>query len=105
MVLNCAFAVPRFTRLFVFGAIYEPANPFSGAKVIFPVVPPPIVRELLLSDWMDPEGGSESIRRLKRAGNHNTRMFIIPNAGHHGTWPSVKGHGLTRIPKSIWTTA
>ena len=35
-------------------------------------------------DWMDPEGGAESVRRLREAGNSHARMYIIKNAGHHG---------------------
>ncbi|TFK86498.1 alpha/beta-hydrolase [Polyporus arcularius HHB13444] len=34
-------------------------------------------------DWMDPEGGKESVERLRQAGNGNGRMYIIPHAGHH----------------------
>ena len=33
---------------------------------------------------MDPEGGAQSIERLKEAGNDNASMYIIQNAGHHG---------------------
>jgi len=34
-------------------------------------------------DWMDPNGGYESVRRLKSAGNHEAKTYIVPNAGHH----------------------
>ncbi|KAF4619359.1 hypothetical protein D9613_005546 [Agrocybe pediades] len=34
-------------------------------------------------DWMDPVGGQESVRQLKKAGNPNAKMYIISNAGHH----------------------
>ncbi|KAH9938464.1 alpha/beta-hydrolase [Fomitopsis serialis] len=34
-------------------------------------------------DWMDPEGGSEAIERLRQAGNGDGKMYIIPHAGHH----------------------
>jgi len=34
-------------------------------------------------DWMDPEGGSESVERLRQAGNGQGRMYIVNNAGHH----------------------
>ncbi|THV05495.1 alpha/beta-hydrolase [Dendrothele bispora CBS 962.96] len=34
-------------------------------------------------DWMDPEGGRESVERLRQAGNGQGRMYIIQNAGHH----------------------
>jgi len=37
-------------------------------------------------DWMDPVGGFESVERLREAGNPNGRMFIISDAGHHGTF-------------------
>lgn len=41
-------------------------------------------------DWMDPIGGQESVKRLKRAGNHNGRMYIVKNSGHHGSlFPSI----------------
>lgn len=33
---------------------------------------------------MDPEGGSESVERLRQAGNGQGRMYIVNNAGHHG---------------------
>jgi cardiolipin-specific phospholipase len=35
-------------------------------------------------DWMDPVGGEESIRKLKKAGNPNGKMYIVEGAGHHG---------------------
>lgn len=35
-------------------------------------------------DWMDPRGGDESLKRLQESGNHNAKMYIIKNAGHHG---------------------
>ncbi|KAH9482592.1 putative cardiolipin-specific deacylase, mitochondrial [Psilocybe cubensis] len=34
-------------------------------------------------DWMDPVGGQESVKRLRKVGNDNGRMYIISNAGHH----------------------
>jgi len=34
-------------------------------------------------DWMDPVGGEESIRKLKKAGNPNGKMYIVEGAGHH----------------------
>ncbi|EIW61885.1 alpha/beta-hydrolase [Trametes versicolor FP-101664 SS1] len=34
-------------------------------------------------DWMDPEGGKESVERLRQAGNGFGRMYMIPHAGHH----------------------
>lgn len=33
---------------------------------------------------MDPVGGLQSLEKLREAGNHNGRMFAIPDAGHHG---------------------
>ena len=33
---------------------------------------------------MDPEGGKESVERLRQAGNGSGRMYMIPHAGHHG---------------------
>jgi len=35
-------------------------------------------------DWMDPEGGQESVERMRQAGNGKGRMYIVSNAGHHG---------------------
>jgi cardiolipin-specific phospholipase len=32
---------------------------------------------------MDPEGGAESVKKLKQAGNENAKMYIVKNAGHH----------------------
>lgn len=29
-------------------------------------------------------GGYESVQILRKAGNNQTKMYIIPNAGHHG---------------------
>ncbi|EGO01667.1 hypothetical protein SERLA73DRAFT_177093 [Serpula lacrymans var. lacrymans S7.3] len=34
-------------------------------------------------DWMDPEGGSKSVSNLRKAGNEQGRMYIVPHAGHH----------------------
>ncbi|EJD52315.1 alpha/beta-hydrolase [Auricularia subglabra TFB-10046 SS5] len=34
-------------------------------------------------DWMDPTGGTESVKALNAAGNQDAKMYIIPNAGHH----------------------
>ncbi|KAK0498549.1 Alpha/Beta hydrolase protein [Armillaria luteobubalina] len=38
-------------------------------------------------DWMDPEGGVDSVERLRQAGNGQGRMYIVNNAGHH--WRTV----------------
>lgn len=35
-------------------------------------------------DWMDPEGGVRSVQRLKAAGNTDSKLVIVPGAGHHG---------------------
>jgi len=35
------------------------------------------------NDWMDPEGGTESVERLRQAGNGQGKMYIVPHAGHH----------------------
>ena len=40
-------------------------------------------------DWMNPEGGELSVKRLNAAGNNNTRMYIITDAGHHGREHSI----------------
>ncbi|KAJ3762925.1 alpha/beta-hydrolase [Lentinula raphanica] len=34
-------------------------------------------------DWMDPEGGAESVERLRQAGHGKGKMYIVNNAGHH----------------------
>ncbi|KZT27023.1 alpha/beta-hydrolase [Neolentinus lepideus HHB14362 ss-1] len=34
-------------------------------------------------DWMDPQGGTDSVENLRKAGNGNGRMYIVPHAGHH----------------------
>ncbi|KAF9076453.1 Alpha/Beta hydrolase protein [Rhodocollybia butyracea] len=34
-------------------------------------------------DWMDPEGGADSVERLRQVGNGQGRMYIVNNAGHH----------------------
>ncbi|KAF9468986.1 Alpha/Beta hydrolase protein [Collybia nuda] len=41
-------------------------------------------------DWMDPEGGRESVERLRQAGNGKGRMYIISHAGHHVYLDNVK---------------
>ena len=35
-------------------------------------------------DWMDPDGGTEAVEKLRQAGNGDGKMYIIPHAGHHG---------------------
>jgi len=35
------------------------------------------------TDWMDPEGGSQSVENMRQAGNGQGRMYIVPHAGHH----------------------
>ena len=35
------------------------------------------------NDWMDPQGGAESVERMRAAGNNKGRMYIISHAGHH----------------------
>jgi cardiolipin-specific phospholipase len=35
------------------------------------------------SDWMDPEGGSQSVENLRKAGNGKGKMYIVKHAGHH----------------------
>ncbi|GJE84904.1 alpha/beta hydrolase [Phanerochaete sordida] len=35
------------------------------------------------NDWMDPKGGAESVENLRKAGNGNGKMYIVPHAGHH----------------------
>lgn len=34
-------------------------------------------------DWMDEEGGKESVKVLAKAGNPHARCFAVPNSGHH----------------------
>jgi cardiolipin-specific phospholipase len=33
---------------------------------------------------MDPQGGEQSVEKMRQAGNGKGRMYIISNAGHHG---------------------
>lgn len=33
---------------------------------------------------MDPVGGLQALENLRQAGNEKGRMFVVPNAGHHG---------------------
>ncbi|ELU45872.1 abhydrolase domain-containing protein [Rhizoctonia solani AG-1 IA] len=40
-------------------------------------------------DWMDPAGGKASIERLKAAGNGISKMFMVPDSGHHATVETV----------------
>ncbi|KIY53991.1 alpha/beta-hydrolase [Fistulina hepatica ATCC 64428] len=34
-------------------------------------------------DWMDPQGGQDSVEVMRKAGNGEGRMYIVKNAGHH----------------------
>ncbi|PVG03530.1 alpha/beta-hydrolase [Serendipita vermifera] len=34
-------------------------------------------------DWMDPEGGVRSVKKLKQVGNIGSKMYTVPGAGHH----------------------
>ncbi|KAJ6539103.1 Alpha/Beta hydrolase protein [Mycena capillaripes] len=34
-------------------------------------------------DWMDPEGGEQSVENLRKAGNGQARSYIVNDAGHH----------------------
>lgn len=36
-------------------------------------------------DWMDPKGGVQSVERLRQAGNGQGKMYLVGNAGHHGS--------------------
>ena len=41
-------------------------------------------------DWMDPAGGTQSVQNLRKVGNTQGRMYIVPHAGHHGmSYPSM----------------
>ena len=35
------------------------------------------------NDWMDPVGGYASVENLRKAGNGQGRMYIVPHSGHH----------------------
>lgn len=35
-------------------------------------------------DWMDPSGGDASIKAMRKAGNKEGRIYLVPGAGHHG---------------------
>ncbi|KAF5387862.1 hypothetical protein D9615_000163 [Tricholomella constricta] len=41
-------------------------------------------------DWMDPEGGQQSVENLRQAGNGKGRMYVISHAGHHVYLDNVK---------------
>ncbi|KAF8803840.1 alpha/beta-hydrolase [Phlegmacium glaucopus] len=41
-------------------------------------------------DWMDKNGGEQSVEALKKAGNRNGRVHIVDNAGHHVYLDNVK---------------
>ncbi|KDQ29087.1 hypothetical protein PLEOSDRAFT_1063846 [Pleurotus ostreatus PC15] len=34
-------------------------------------------------DWMDPQGGVQSVENLRQAGNGQGKMYVISHAGHH----------------------
>lgn len=34
-------------------------------------------------DWMDAQGGTQSVEALRQAGNGQGRMYVVKNAGHH----------------------
>ncbi|KAJ7904269.1 Alpha/Beta hydrolase protein [Mycena olivaceomarginata] len=34
-------------------------------------------------DWMDPQGGEQSVENLRKAGNGQARSYIVNDAGHH----------------------
>ncbi|KAJ7047611.1 alpha/beta-hydrolase [Mycena alexandri] len=34
-------------------------------------------------DWMDPEGGEQSVENLRKAGNGEARSYIVNDSGHH----------------------
>ena len=46
---------------------------------------------------MDPEGGQQSVEKLRKAGNHDASMYIINKAGHHGELRMA----LTPLPMSL----
>lgn len=35
------------------------------------------------NDWMDADGGRASVAELKKAGNDNANVHVVPKAGHH----------------------
>lgn len=51
---------------------------------------------------MDPVGGLQALQNLRLAGNENGRMFVVPNAGHHGK-DTIQHIFLGLIP-CIWLT-
>lgn len=52
-------------------------------------------------DWMDPEGGKESVERMRQAGNGFGRMYMIPHAGHHGALSSFRAGDRTGLSPTI----
>lgn len=56
-------------------------------------------------DWMDPSGGEASIKAMRTAGNKEGRIYLVPGAGHHGTWlkyPLHLLHSLTLVLRSLF---
>jgi cardiolipin-specific phospholipase len=41
-------------------------------------------------DWMDPQGGTQSVEALRQAGNGQGKMYIVKHAGHHVYLDNVK---------------
>ncbi len=35
------------------------------------------------NDWMDVDGGYASLEELRKAGNNDAKVHVIPKAGHH----------------------
>ena len=35
------------------------------------------------NDWMDPVGGYGSVENLRKAGNSQGQLYIVPHSGHH----------------------
>jgi len=56
-------------------------------------------------DWMDPQGGTESVENMRKAGNGKGRMYIISNAGHHGMSKRTLGFLVSSDQMSIKYTS
>lgn len=52
-------------------------------------------------DWMDADGGKQAVEKLRQAGNGQGRMYIVNQAGHHGTVSIIVVYFLAYLGYSI----
>ncbi|WWC73433.1 uncharacterized protein I206_107401 [Kwoniella pini CBS 10737] len=59
------------------------------------------------NDWMDVQGGNDSVKALKEAGNSNATCHVVPKAGHHLYLDNPEytnkliGQAIKDIPKAV----